>query len=159
MKKDKKEVKQNNSKIIAEIILIPFCFLYLFYTLFLNHPKASLIICSLVVVITCLEFAIKYLKEVYIYENKYNPLKIVFGIFNIVLIIISGLNIIYNIKYLFIIFVIMTIILLLFLLCFAIKNILDIKKNSGVLYKKAFSAFLSLIAFQTILITLLIRIV
>ena len=32
MKKDKKEIKQNNSKIIVEIILIPFCFLYLFYT-------------------------------------------------------------------------------------------------------------------------------
>ena len=28
MKKDKKEIKQNNSKIIVEIILIPFCFLY-----------------------------------------------------------------------------------------------------------------------------------
>ena len=159
MKKDKKEIKQNNSKIIAEIILIPFCFLYLFYTLFLNHPKASFIVCNLLVVITCLEFAIKYLKEVYIYENKYNPLKIVFGIFNIILIIVAGLNIIYNIKILFILFVIMSFILLLFLLCFAIKNIIDINKNNGTLYKKAFSAFLSLIAFMTIFITLLIRII
>ena len=105
MKKDKKEIKQNNSKIIAEIILIPFCFLYLFYTLFLSNPKASFIVCNLLVVITCLEFAIKYLKEVYIYENKYNPLKIVFGIFNIILIIVAGLNITYNIKILFILFV------------------------------------------------------
>ena len=39
------------------------------------------------------------------------------------------------------------------------KNIIDINKNNGTLYKKAFSAFLSLIAFMTIFITLLIRII
>ncbi|MGM9879637.1 MAG: hypothetical protein ACI31R_06435 [Bacilli bacterium] len=155
----KKEVKKNNSKIIFEIILIPLCFLYLFYTILNNHPKASFVVCSLIVIITCLEFAIKYLKEVYVYENKYNLLKLIFGIFSIILIIISGLNLVYSIKFLFILFIVMTFILLIFLLGFAIKNIIDINKNKGVLYKKAFSAFLSLIAFMTIFITLLIKLI
>lgn len=112
----KSDVKNTNKKIVAEIILIPFCFLYLFYVILGNHPKISFIFCSCLVIITCLEFAIKYFKEVYIYENKYNVLKVIFGIFNVLLIIITGLNLIYDIKIISVLFIIMTIILLMYLL-------------------------------------------
>lgn len=154
----KKEEKNNNAKIIFEIILIPLCFLYLFYTLFINHPKVSFVICLCITIITSIEFAIKYLKEVYIYENKYNPLKVIFGIFNILLIIIAGLNIIYNIKVILILFYVMISILLLYLLYFFIRNLIDVVKGKGVLYKKAFASLLSLTSFVTILITLIIAI-
>ena len=154
----KKEEKNNNAKIIFEIILIPLCFLYLFYTLFINHPKVSFVICLCITIITSIEFAIKYIKEVYIYENKYNPLKVIFGIFNILLIIIAGLNIIYNIKVILILFYVMISILLLYLLYFFIRNLIDVVKGKGVLYKKAFASLLSLTSFVTILITLIIAI-
>lgn len=154
----KKKEKNNNAKIVFEIILIPLCFLYLFYTLFINHPKVSFVICLCITIITSLEFAIKYLKEVYIYENKYNPLKVIFGIFNILLIIIAGLNIIYNIKVILILFYVMISILLLYLLYFFIRNLIDVVKGKGVLYKKAFASLLSFTSFVTILITLIIAI-
>ena len=154
----KKKEKNNNAKIVFEIILIPLCFLYLFYTLFINHPKVSFVICLCITIITSIEFAIKYLKEVYIYENKYNPLKVIFGIFNILLIIIAGLNIIYNIKVILILFYVMISILLLYLLYFFIRNLIDVVKGKGVLYKKAFASLLSLTSFVTILITLIIAI-
>lgn len=153
----KKEVKRNNSKIIFEIILVPLCFLYLFYTIFESHPKASFIFCLIITMITSLEFAIKYLKEVYIYENKYNPLKIIFGIFNIILIIVAGLNFVYNINFILILFYIMTSILLIFILWFVSRKLIFISKNKGVLYKNAFSALFSLTAFMTILITFIIK--
>ncbi len=153
----KKEVnKINNKKIIFEIILIPCCFLYLLNTILHNHPKISFIICSCLIIITSLEFTIKYFKEVYIYEHKYNYLKIIFGIFNILFIGVTGLNLIYNLKILNILFIIFTIILLLFLLGFVIKKLVNIWNNKGFLYKNSFGAFLALIAFVTILITLII---
>ena len=154
----KKKEKNNNAKIVFEIILIPLCFLYLFYTLFINHPKVSFVICLCITIITSIEFAIKYLKEVYIYENKYNPLKVIFGIFNILLIIIAGLNIIYNIKVILILFYVMISILLLYLLYFFIRNLIDVVKGKGVLYKKAFASLLIFTSFVTILITLIIAI-
>ena len=104
MKKEVKEQK-NIKKIVIEMILIPLCTLYLCYEVLNNHPKTSFIILIIFTIITSLELAIKYLKQVYIYENKYNPLRVIFGIFNIVLIIISGLTLIYKTKLLTIIFI------------------------------------------------------
>lgn len=155
MKKEVKEQK-NIKKIVIEMILIPLCTLYLCYTILNNHPKTSFIILIIFTIITSLELAIKYLKQVYIYENKYNPLRVIFGIFNIVLIIISGLTLIYKTKLLTIIFLIMIIILLGFLLITSIINIKDIIKQKGTLYKKAFSAFLKLNAFVIILMSLIL---
>lgn len=151
-----KTVKTNNKKIIAELVLIPLCFMYLMYTLLENHPKASFIICSIMIIITCLELALKYLKEVYIYKHKYNLLKIIFGIFNIVLIIVSCLNFIYDIKIIYYVHIIMTIILLMFLLVVVIQKLIYIGKNKGTLYKNAITVFLSLISFTTIFTTLIL---
>ena len=154
----KKEIKKqkNIKKIVIEMILIPLCTLYLCYTILNNHPKTSFIILIIFTIITSLELAIKYLKQVYIYENKYNPLRVIFGIFNIVLIIISGLTLIYKTKLLTIILLIMIIILLGFLIITSIINIKDIIKQKGILYKKAFSAFLKLNAFVIILMSLIL---
>ncbi len=157
-KNSKKEVnvKPNNKKIIFEIILIPLCFLYIYYTILWKSPRASALIGEIVIIITCIEFAIKYFKEVYIYEHKFNLLKVLFGIFNVILIIISGLNIIYNIQIINILYLIFAIILLGYLLIFAVNNLICIIKEKGTLYKKAFGAFLSLIAFVIILMSLII---
>lgn len=157
MKKNSSNKKNiNNNKIIIEVILIPFCFMYLFFNILNNHSKVSLIIGSIVLIITSLELAIKYLKEVYVYEHKYNPIKVIYGIFNIVLIIVTGLNIIYNVKLISILYLIMSIILLMSLLFLSIKNLIDIKNNKGILYKKAFSSFFYLISFMIILSSLVI---
>ena len=105
--------------------------------------------------ITCLELAIKYFKEVYIFENKYNVLKVLFGIFNICLMIVCFLNIVYSFRIISILFLVMSIILLCFLIGYSIFNIICMFKNKGVFYKRAFASFISLNDFVIILITLL----
>lgn len=160
MKKNKKEKNVKDiKKIILEIILIPACFAYLFYTLLENHPKASLIICIFITIITSGILIYKYFKEVYIYESKKNIYKIIFIIFNGILIIINLLYLIYNTKLLFLTLIIGIFILLLHLLSSSIKDLIDIKKEKGILYKKSFSSFLSLISFSVILTTLLIKLI
>lgn len=152
----KKLEKSQKQKIIIEIILIPLCFLYLSYTLLNNHPKASLITCSILVIITSILFAIKYFREVYIYKHKYNFFKILYAIFSTILIINTILNLLIKNEYLFIIFLIQTIILLGYLLFFSTKKLLNIKKDKGYISKNAFPAFLSLVSFAIILVGLLI---
>ena len=156
MKKElQKKEKQSNKKIIVEIVLIPLCIFYLIYILFQNNPKTSLIICSIASVITCSLLMIKYLKEVYIYQYKYNWLKILFCVFSIILIIVTIVNLLYNIK---ILFVAMVIVLLCFLLWFAIRNVILISKNKKNNSQNIIYAFLSLVSFVTILSTVTIMI-
>ena len=150
-------MKSNNiKKIVFEIILIPLCMLYLLYTLLGNNPKISLMVCIIIIIITSLELSIKYSKEVYEFKNKYNILKTIFSIFNIMLIIVTGLTFLYKYMFLKIAFIIMTIILLIFLLIYSVKNIISILKEKGTLYKKALASFLGLMSFVSILITLII---
>lgn len=150
-------MKNNNiKKIVFEIILIPLCMLYLLYTLLENNPKISLMVCMIIIIITSLELSIKYSKEVYEFKNKYNILKTIFSIFNIMLIIVTGLTFLYKYMFLKIAFIIMTIILLIFLLIYSVKNIISILKEKGTLYKKALASFLGLMSFVSILITLII---
>ena len=86
------KVKQNNKKIILETIIIPLCILYLYYMAFNNHPKTSLVISSIVTIITCIEFIVLYIHEVYVYENQYNFLKVLVTVLCILLIIFTGIN-------------------------------------------------------------------
>lgn len=151
-------MKKNTSiKTVAEVYLIPICFIYLLYMLLNGSKKASLIICSIIILFTSLEFLIKYLKEVYIYKNKYNFLKLSFGIFNILFILLTALNLFYKTYAIKILFIIGTIILLLFLLIFSINNIRKYIKNTN---KTMFvvKSFLSFLSFSTILISFLIAI-
>ncbi len=152
MKKDNKNIK----KIVLEMILIPLCIIYLLYTLLLDNNKISEILCIMFTIITSLVFIIKYIKEVYIYENKYNVFKIIFSIYSIILVIISILTLILNINVLNLVFIIMIIILLIYLCLYIIKHIMDIHKNKGMFYKKIFSIFLSINSFVIILITLIL---
>lgn len=149
--KDNKDIK----KIISWMVLIPLCVLYLLYTLLSGHSKISFVVLVVFVFITCLEFAIKYFKEVYIFESKYNVLKVIFGIFSICLIIISFLNIIYSFEIISIMFYVMCIIMLCFLIGFSVYNMICVFKNKGVFYKRVFSVFLCINDFVIILCTLL----
>ena len=146
--------KKNMKRIVAWLILIPLCMLYLLYTLLNGHSKISFVVLVIFIFVTCLELAIKYFKEVYIFENKYNVLKVLFGIFNICLLIVCFLNIVYSFKIVSILFLIMCILLLCFLMGYSIFNIVCMFKDKGVFYKRAFASFVSLNDFVIILITL-----
>lgn len=145
-----------NKKMVLEIILIPLCLAYIIFIALENHSTVSNVIGLITLYITALEFSIKYFKEVYIYENKYNYLKVIFGIFNIVLLLITTLNLIYNNNILNIIFMIGIIILLIYLLVFGTIKLKKVLKDEKPLSKNVLSSFLSYIALAIILICLII---
>lgn len=144
-----------NKKMVLEIILIPLCLAYILYIVLQNYQTTSHVIGLIILFITSLEFIIKYFKEVYIYTHKYNYLKIIFGIFNIVLLLITTLNLIYNNNILNIIFMIGTIILLIYLLVFGTIKLKKVLKDEKPLSKNVLSSFLSYIALAIILICLI----
>lgn len=145
-----------NKKMVLEIILIPLCLAYILYIVLQNYQTTSHVIGLIILFITSLEFIIKYFKEVYIYIHKYNYLKIIFSIFNIVLLLITTLNLIYNNNILNIIFMIGTIILLIYLLVFGTIKLKKVLKDEKPLSKNVLSSFLSYIALAIILICLII---
>ena len=145
-----------NKKMLLETIIIPLCVLYLVYTLLNNHEIASKVICYITIFITSLEFIIKNFKEVYIYEHKYNAFKIVFGIFNVILLFLMVLNIFYKINIVNILLNIGIILLLIYLLIYSIKNIIKIAKNDKKIYWCVIRAFLSLVSFSIIMPTFII---
>lgn len=145
-----------NKKMVLEIILIPLCLAYIIFIVLENHSTVSNVIGLITLYITALEFSIKYFKEVYIYENKYNYLKIIFGIFNIVLLLITTLNLIYKNNIINIIYLVSTIILLIYLLVFGSFKLKNVIKDKKPLAKHVLNSFLSYIAFVIILMCLLI---
>lgn len=149
-------MKTDNKKIVLEIILIPLCILYLYYVLLYNHPKISNILLYLTITITCVSFIVKYIKEVYVYENKYNILKIIFTIISILLIIVMLLN--YYLKYKVVnyLFIILVILLLIYLLIYSIINIKGIIRSKDNLLEKTINSFFPSISFYIILIGLII---
>ena len=112
MANKKKVSSANIKKIVVEIIIIPLCVLYLYYTLLFNSTSINKFILHTVVFITCMQFAIRYIREVYIYESKNNPFKIIFIIFNLFLGIISMVNLALKIKVINTIFIVLLIIML-----------------------------------------------
>ena len=153
--KSKKEVKPNNKKIVFETILVPLCIFYLYYMAFHNHTKASYIISSIVTIMTCIEFLVLYIKEVYVFESKSNVFKVLIIILNFILIglIITS----FFTKKVKLILLIVTIIFLIFMLYFIIKNIIRILKGKGALYKNTFATFFGLISFVIILCNIIIN--
>ena len=152
----KNKVKQNNKKIILETIIIPLCILYLYYMAFNNHPKTSLVISSIVTIITCIEFIVLYIHEVYVYENQYNFLKVLVTVLSILLIIFTGINLFIKLNIIKIIYLVLILLFLIHLLYFVIKSIIKIIKEKGVLYKNVFAAFFGLISFVIILVSTII---
>lgn len=148
MKKNKEDI--DIKKIVFEIIIIPLSIMYLYYNLLYNHPKISIVFLYLVSTITCIEFIIKYIHEVYVYENKYNFLKVIYIIISFLIIIFILLNIFLKYNIIKKIFIVLLIIMLCHLLLFAIINIKRIIKSKGTLYKNTFAAFFSLIFFAVI---------
>lgn len=147
-----------NKKIILETIIIPLCVLYLAYTLLNNHITLTKVISYITLFITSLELSIKNLKEVYVYEYKYNYLKTVLGIFNIILILIMGLNIVYKNSILNATLLIGIAVLIIYQISYAVANIIKISKNEKEVYKYVLRAFLSLISSAVLLGTLIIMI-
>ena len=154
MKKNKEEI--NMKKVVVETILIPLCVVYLYYMAMHNHPKVNMIFLYGITLIACFEMIIKYAHEVYVYENKYNYLKVICIIISVLLIISVFLNIFLKYKAILYTFISLLIILLIYLLLYSAKNIKKMIKQEGVLYKNTFSAFFSLIEFGIILIGIII---
>ena len=151
-----KNKESNNLRIVLEIVLIPICVLYLYYTLLYNHPKISIVLLYITTLVTCIEFIVKYIKELYTYKNKYNPLRLIFVIFLFLLLITLVINIFLKVKIVKLIITISLIILLVYLLVFATSNIIKIIKNKGRLLNTASGSFFSFIAFYIILMALII---
>lgn len=145
-----------NKKMLIETIIIPLCVLYLLFTLLNNHETISQIVCYSVVCITSIVCLVKYINEVYIYEHKYNYLKIIFIIINILLLISLVLTIFVANEILSIIFIVLVGIELLYLLIFGILNIIIITKNNEKLYQSIIRAFFSLLSFSIIFPSLII---
>ena len=146
----------NKKKIILELVFIPLCIMYLYYVLINNHLKINLYLVSIIILITCVEFLIKYIYEVYVYENKYNFLKVLFIIFCFCLIIVDILNLFIKLKLIKVLFLIFIIILLIYLIYFVINCLIRIYKNKGILWKNAFASFFSFISFLIILMGIII---
>ena len=147
-----------NKKILAEIITVPLCISYLLSMILNNNPKLNIILLVITLVITSLEFIIKNLKEVYIYESKDNLKKVTFAIFNILLLLVMFLKLIYKINALNILFTAGIIILLIYLIYLGITSIIKIAKDKKPLYKYIIRAFFSLTSFALILETFIIYI-
>jgi len=145
-----------NKKILFEIVLIPLCIVYLIFILLNNHEITSLVICIVFTIITSLVFIIKYIREVYIYESKYNIYKVLFSIYNIFLLILIILKLVFDNSIFNLLFIIFVAGLLLYLLYYFIKHFIKIIKNSEKLYKNIISSFMSLVSFCIILSTLII---
>ena len=145
-----------NKKMLIETIIIPLCVLYLLFTLLNNYEVLSEIICYIAICITSIVCLVKYINEVYIYEHKYNYLKIIFIIVNLLLLISLVLTIFITNKMLNIIFLVLTAILLLYLLIFGIVNIIIITKNNEKLYQSIIRSFFSLLSFSIIFPSLII---
>ncbi len=140
-----------NKKILLEIIIIPLCIAYLLYYPLRNYDKASFIISSIFILLTCLVFLVKYGKEVYIYEHKYNYLKIISIVFNSILIVLTVLGFFLKIKIIKILFLVFACILLLLLLGYAIVNIKPIITKEKNISQNILNAFLSLASVAIIL--------
>ena len=149
-------MKDTKNKIILEIILIPLCVMYLYYELLHNHPKVCLVLMICTIFFTCVELTVKYVKEVYVYNSKFNFLKILMVIFSFAIIVLSILSLILKYKIIKTVFYIMVPVLLAFLIYFIIKNFVRIKKEKGPLYKNAIAAFFSMLSFVIILISYII---
>lgn len=153
---NKNNEKIDTKKIIFEIIIIPLAIMYLYYTLLYNHTKINMVFLYTVTLITCIEFIVKYIHEVYVYKNKYNFFKILYIIVSFLLIISIFLNIFLKQEIVKNTFVLLLIVMLFHLLFFAIININRIVKNKGTLYKNTFASFFSLISFVVVLMGIII---
>lgn len=154
MKKNK--AKTDTKKIVLEIVLIPLCIMYLYYILLNNHPKINIVILHLFTFIASGVFIKKYIQEVYVYNSKYNFLKVLYTIICLVTIAFIFLNIFLKIKWIQIVYIALLIATLIHLLFVAIKGIIGITNGKGSLYKNAFSAYFSLVSFVVILMGIII---
>ncbi len=147
----------NNKKILLEIIVIPLCISYLIFRLLGNYNMACYVICNIFCILSALVFGIKYIREVYIYENKYNILKILFSIYSVLLIVILVINMFLNINIIDILYIIIISGFLLYLLSYSIFYIIKIIKNKGKLYQNIINSFLSFCSFAIIISTFVIN--
>lgn len=144
-----------NKKILAEIIVIPLCVLYLIFTL-LKSSLAAGIIGLVFVLFTAIWFSPKYIDEVYVYKNKKNLLKLLVAISDILLFVFGILMLIFKLKVYKVIFLIFLVICLLHLVYFFIKNIKEVIKKEKEIGINILYSFFSLLLFVIILSTFVI---
>lgn len=154
MKQNKEKI--DTKKIVFEIIIIPLAIMYLYYTILYNHHKISLVLLYITSLITCIEFIIKYIREVYVYKSKYNFLKVACTIMSFLILMFLILNLFLKYEIIKKILIILLIIMLCHLFIFAINSIIKIIKGTDKLYKNVVSSFFSLIAFTVIFMGIII---
>lgn len=155
-KKKQKTNEVDRKKLLFEIIAVPLCIFYLYYTYISSNKELNTILLYIVIIITSIEFNAKYIKELYIYENKYNFLRIIYTVFSLILLVSIALNIFVKTKLTRIIFVVLAIVLITYLLIYAIFNIKKLLKKEGEFSKTVLASFLSLASFFTSLAGLII---
>lgn len=155
-KKKQKTNEVDRKKLLFEIIAVPLCIFYLYYTYISSNKELNTILLYIVIIVTSIEFNAKYIKELYIYENKYNFLRIIYTVFSLILLVSIALNIFVKTKLTRIIFVVLAIVLITYLLIYAIFNIKKLLKKEGEFSKTVLASFLSLASFFTSLAGLII---
>ena len=146
-----------NKKIVGEILIIPACVLYLILSL-LKSGLASGIIATFFAIITAFWFVPKYVDELYVYESKYNFLKLIYIIGNILFAVSLILNLIFKLKIFKILIIVSGVIVLIELLHYGIKNLKEVitkTKEIGINILYSFSSFaLFAIIISTVIIYL-----
>ena len=145
----------NNKKIVAEIILVPVCIVWLLFMV-LKSSLAAGIIFAVFALITAVWFSPKYFNDVYVYKSKGNIFKLIVAIVDILLFIVSILTLILKLKVLKIVLVVLAVISFIHLVYFFVKNLKEImnkKKdfNINILY-----SFFSFLLFLILAFTLII---
>jgi len=141
-------MKNKNTKIILEIVLICTCIGYLLIKFLNKFENAATFILPITMFFTALEFFIKYVKEVYIYKNKHNVLKASFSIYSIYIMFLSFLLLLNKLNTIMInIYTASVIVYEMYMIYYVIINIKKLKNENKNLFlnvTKSFSTLLSL---------------
>ena len=134
----------NKKKMVAEVIVIPLCIVWLLFVL-LKSSVAALIIFILFSIVAAVWFSPKYFSEVYTYENKNNFWKLSIAIVDILLVIVAIVNLFLKLKALKIALIVLAILSFIHLVYFFVNNlkiIIKSKKDYGINVLYAFGSFL-----------------
>lgn len=149
-------MKNKNTKIILEMLLICICIGYLLIKFFNRFENAVNFILPITMFFTALEFFIKYVKEVYVYKNKYNILKISFSIYSIYIMFLSFLLLLSKLNSLMIKIYTASIILYgIYMIYYVITNMKKIKNEKTNLFLNVTRAFSCLISITIMTVCLL----
>lgn len=146
-----------NKKLAIELIIVPVCFSYLILN-YLNNKILALVLFTFTSLILSIWFVPKYIDEIYVYESRKNPLKIVLIISNILLLVLSIINFIYKTKLVKVLLILVTIIVSLFLIKLFVKNIKELIRKDKDFSINILHGFFCFLFLLTLISTLIIYI-